>query len=73
MDSPEMVRLTRPSQRKAFAAAARQVTADTDKPCLSSGEVVRALALAYLGRDGWDDVGDFEPRRGPPTEVWIDE
>jgi hypothetical protein len=62
------VALTTQEQRDAYQQLRTAVAADTDKEYLTGGEVLRAAALAYLGRDGWDDVGKADGRgRSTPT------
>jgi hypothetical protein len=71
MTSKLMLNLTADEQVAAFEAAEQAVAADVDAEYLPRGEVVRALALAYLGRDGWDQVGHDDQRGRAPrtTEV----
>lgn len=63
------VRLSTAEQREAWQQLRTAVAADTDKPYLTDGEVLRAAALAYLGRDGWRSVGKVDGRgRSTPTQ-----
>ena len=62
MRDAKAVNLTTEEQRDVFEQLKQAVAADTDREFLTDGEVVRAAGLAYLGRDGWDDVGKDDGR-----------
>lgn len=60
--SNKQVSLTTPEKREAWRELRTAVAAETDADYLTNGEVFRAAALAFLGRDGWDDVGTDDGR-----------
>jgi hypothetical protein len=62
MSDSKAVNLTTEEQRRVFRDLETAVAADTDREYLTEGEVLRAAGLAYLGRDGWDDVGKDDGR-----------
>jgi len=75
----QSVILTHQEQIEAWQDAKRAVAAETDKSHVTDGEVVRALALAFVGHDGWDEVGREDGRGGADAvdelleEVPVDE
>lgn len=64
--SKRQITLTDDAQIEAFGALEEAIAADTDRLYLPASEVVHGAALAYLGQDGWDDVGRDTGRGGPP-------
>jgi len=66
------ITLTTEAQIEAFAQLERAVANDTDREYLPRAEIVRAAALAYVGRDGWDAVGSDDGRGGPPRTVTLE-
>ncbi|MUW13933.1 hypothetical protein GJ633_04095 [Halorubrum sp. CBA1125] len=64
MSDPKLIALTTPEQQAAYQQLRTAVAAETDLKYLTDGEIVRAAALAYCGREGWDSVGKEDGRGG---------